>query len=164
MQWTEQQYERVAQYLDGDPIELTAAERDLAEEIENGLSLVTAGIDPHMRRRAMDKARRRMSAALVRPRRRKVFLTCFAAAEAVAVAAVLVVAFALQPVAPPAIHTNDWAHVPLEVIGPDTPTQIAQAISLVRYDIDLLEADMLLLPTAIDPASFEIDELQVHDK
>jgi len=160
MPWTEQQYERVARYLDGESVELTARQRELAEEIRAGRATVTAGIDPRMSRRAIDKARRRMSAELARPRRRKISLACLAAAEAVAVAAVLIIALTLQPMATPETDADNWAEVPLEVIGPDGRSEIAQRISLVRQGIDLIEADILSPAAVIDPAGFEIDELR----
>lgn len=160
MQWTDQQYDRVARYLDGDPLELTDLERDLVEEVRNGLDIVQAGIDLPKRHQAMDKARRRMSAELARPARRRAVLACFTAAEAIAVAAVLVIALALQAIAPIASPLNGWAAIPIEAIGLGETNAFTEQIALVERDIDMLEADLLMPAITMDPASFEIDQLK----
>jgi len=159
MPWTDEQYERVARYLDGEPLVLTERELELAEEIRAGEAVITAGIDPRARHRAMDKARRRMSAELARPTRRRAVLVCFAAAEAVAVAAVLVIALTLQGIAPAPTPANSWADVPLEAIGLAESSEITEHISLVQQDIDLLEAELMMPITSMDPAGYEDDDL-----
>ncbi len=160
MQWTDQQYDRVARYLDGDPLELTDLERDLVEQVHSGLDIVQAGVDLQKRHQAMDKARRRMSAELARPARRKAVLACFTAAEAIAVAAVLVIALALQAIKPATGPLDLWAAVPIEAIGLGETNAITERISLVARDIDMLEVDLLMPATTMDPASFEIDQLK----
>lgn len=159
MPWTDEQYERVARYLDGEPLELTDRELELAEEIRAGEAVVTAGIDPRLRHRAMDKARRRMSAELARPTRRRAVLACFAAAEAVAVAAVLVIALTLQGIAPAPTPANSWTDVPLEAIGLAESSEITEHISLVQQSIDLLEAELMSSITSMDPVDYEDDDL-----
>ncbi len=161
MQWNDKQYERVARYLDGDPVELTSRERELAEEVRSGEVIVTAGIDRRVRHRAMDQARRRMSAELARPTRRKALLACVTAAEAIAVAAVLVIALTLQGVVtPPAAPVSSLAGLPAEALGLAERSEIANRISLVRQDLDMLEAELMVPAAIMDPTSFEIDELR----
>ncbi|HUU22031.1 MAG TPA: hypothetical protein VM389_05790, partial [Phycisphaerae bacterium] len=60
MEPNDQQYERIAQSLDGEPIELTDEEKSVAEEIrrsERELGTILAATPPA---RAMIRARRRM--------------------------------------------------------------------------------------------------------
>ena len=146
-------------HLDGQAVELTNQERRLAEQIASGGAVVTAGIDARLRRQAIDRAKRSMTARLAKNRRRKAILACFTTAESIAVAAVLVIAITLQTMAP-LLHMNIWNNVPLEAFGPDQSGEIAQQISLVQQDIDLLEAELLVSPETMDPAEIEIDELQ----
>ena len=161
MQWTDEQYGRVARYLDGQPVDLTGPERDLAGEITGGGEVfVTGGIDVRQLHRAMATARRQMSVALARPRRRKIFVACFAAAEVAAAAAVLVIMLTVRGMAPPATTHNALADAPLDVISSFADGKIAEEILLVHQDIDLLEAEIYAPAIDFDQASFEIDELQ----
>jgi hypothetical protein len=93
---TEFNYERIALWLDGDPIELTAEERAAADEIRRDELLLDSPIDAADQRRAVDRAANVMRAALARPRRRKRYLGILTAAEAVAVAAVLILFWTVQ--------------------------------------------------------------------
>jgi len=160
LQWTDEQYGRVARYLDGQPVDLTGPERDLAKEITDGEVLVTGGIDVRQLHRAMATARRQMSVALARPRRRKIFAACFAAGEVVAAAAVLIIMLTVRGMSPPAVTHNALVDAPLEVISSPANGDIAEQILLVHQDIDLLEAEICAPAIDFDQASFEIDELQ----
>ena len=96
MSMTESNYERIALWLDGESIELTADERAVADEIRRDELLLDSPIDAADQRHALDRAANRMRAALARPRRRKRFLGLLTAAEAVAVAAVLIMTWTVH--------------------------------------------------------------------
>lgn len=94
MEMTEQQYERVAQWLDGQDVSLNDAERTFAEQIRGQEASVGAMMaDIALPREAFDRASRRMTAALARPtgwRRVGRFVTAASAAAAIIAVAAMV--------------------------------------------------------------------------
>ncbi len=93
MELNEQQYQRVARFLDGEPLELTPQERTVALDIRADMETlgVLKQIQPSSV--AMAMARKRMAGELARPGRRGLRIACFAAAAAAA--AILLVVTAL---------------------------------------------------------------------
>jgi len=91
--------ERIALWLDGEPIELTAEERRIADEILRDQAVLDTAIDPRPRQEAMAHARWRLSGELARPTRRKRWLGALTVVEAAAVAALMIVTWTVHMVA-----------------------------------------------------------------
>lgn len=135
----EDNHDRIAQWLDGQPVELTDSERLIADEIQRDQALLDAPVDPLRQRVAMDHARRQLSAELARPTRRKRWLAVITSTEALAVAALLVVAWLTHVVVvePNRAHdVNDMIEV---VAAPEVPDQI----DLLQDELDALQAEMM---------------------
>jgi hypothetical protein len=67
MTWNEQQYERIARYLDGEPIALTVEERTMAEAFRKEEADLAAVLAEAPSRDALDRSMRRVRAELARP-------------------------------------------------------------------------------------------------
>ena len=93
MKLNEQQYQRIAKFLDGEPIELTPQEQAVVQDIRTGME--TLGVLERLQPSsgAMAMARRRMAGQVARGRHRGLRIASFAAA--VAAAAILLVVTAL---------------------------------------------------------------------
>ncbi len=137
MAMTESNHERIARWLDGESIELTADERAVADEIRRDELLLDSPIDARDQRQAMDRAANRMRASLARPRRRKRYLGWLTAAEAVAVAALLIVTWTV--------------HMVNSGTGPDVPNVYITAVAgldtfdeldFLQDELDSLQADL----------------------
>jgi len=89
MNFDDRQYERVARWLDGESVELTEAERQLAAEIRAGEAALAGRLDVELPSAALVRTARRMSAAAAGSGRSAWWAAVGAAA---AVAAALVVA------------------------------------------------------------------------
>jgi len=164
MSLNDQQYERVASWLDGEDIELSTAERAVAEEIRGDQALLAATIELRRPRRALARAQRRMSAELARPSRRKVWLGWLTAAESVAVAAVVVAVMTIRVVTPngsDAIGRPSWASLPNELFyeSLELITNGDDEIEDVRVGLEALEAEVLVSnpPSVTD---MEMEDLQ----
>ena len=62
MNLTEEQYARVARWLDGQDVELSIEERAAAEEVRRGEADLAVVLDVPVRRETLDRARRRLVA------------------------------------------------------------------------------------------------------
>ncbi|GAG02154.1 unnamed protein product, partial [marine sediment metagenome] len=100
MNLTEEQYARIARWLDGQDVELSAEERAVAAEVRQGEGYLAAMLDVPLRREALDRAWRRLAADLARPRRRALQIG-YAAGAIAAAAAVVILAVTLMH-SPPA--------------------------------------------------------------
>ncbi|MCK5114440.1 MAG: hypothetical protein KAR11_06730 [Phycisphaerae bacterium] len=86
------QFERVARYLDGEDVELTAVELELLDEFNRNEAVVGAQLDVEVPRETVQRAQRRMNAAvLAKPRTAMIFKL----AGAAAVAAIMVLGIGL---------------------------------------------------------------------
>ena len=121
MSMTESNYERIALWLDGDPIELTADERAVADEIRRDELLLDSPINAVDQRRAIDRAANVLRAAMARPRRRKRYLGILTAAEAVAVAAAVILFWAMP------------------FVGTPAPTDLEEVYVVAAADLDTLD-------------------------
>lgn len=154
MDLNDRQNENVARFLDGEKVELTAAERTAADEIlrmEIGLGEELAA---QPSREATQRARRRMRAALARPRRRQ-----WVGAVAVAAAAVILIAVAVtQFISPPAVSPETKLDV--DVLA-DVYLEADQSADLdvLAEEIAQLEADMVS-SLSTQRAQSELDELE----
>ena len=95
MRWNDEQYGRVAGWLDGEPVRLTDAERAAAEQIRRAERRLAAMMDLAVPPASLARARRRMASELARPRRR--MLRIGLAAAAVAAAAIVIATIAPRP-------------------------------------------------------------------
>ena len=148
MQLTERQYERIAQWLDGQELELSPAEQAAAQEILDGEAFLAPHWGLQAPPHALQKARRRMLCDIARPGRLTIWLR---RAAGIAAAALLVgiTTWALRDVYtrgpsranPP--MTESPAQVPIEVVL----TEMENAADLGPTELVLarvrdLEADM----------------------
>jgi len=90
MHWTDEQYERVARRLDGEAVELTSAEEALAAAVRRGEVETARALDVALPAAAKARARRRLVAALARPRWRAASWAVTGAAAAAVLIAVAI--------------------------------------------------------------------------
>lgn len=155
MNMTEEQYERIAAYLDGEPVELTPDELTAAGEIDSSLRNLGEAVDAPAPTEVMARSRRRIQAALA-PRGGRRLL------KAVSVAAVIVLAVLVWPArdqAPPETTSNI----------PDTPVTLsveelleattaeAALPGLAQAEADALDLDSDMLATRADPTAGGLD-------
>ena len=153
----ERQYERIARHLDGEPVELTADEQAVAQEIRHGEAELAAMPQAQPPRRLMDRLRGQMlAAAPAQPRQRviRVLLPAAAAVAAVIIAAVLWLA--------------PWRPGEAPRAAAELPNMIATVYGSVDENIDLdviadeleeLEAGMVASLPA-EPLDAEIETFQ----
>lgn len=172
MEHTPEQYQRVARFLDGEAVELDAAERRLAEEIAGDLRAVGEAIGPAENPAAVALARRKLAGALPpSPGRRGRVIRPWAylAVGATAAAAVLVAALAAWsnrnpgpqpgpgPIAQaenlPELTVEEWVQVTAEAA--DEPADVG----LLEEELYALEAE-LLDRGSIGGVSGELDRLE----
>ena len=137
MAMTESTYERIARRLDGESIELTADERAVADEIRRDGLLLDSPIDPTDQRQAMDRAANRMRAALARPRRRKRYLGLLTAAEAVAVAALLIMTWTLH-----VVDSGNIPSLPDIYVVATADLDMVDELNIFQDELDSLQADL----------------------
>jgi len=155
MEPNDQQYERIARWLDGEPVELTDEERSVAEEIrrsEGELGTILPATPPA---KAMIRARRRMQAELARPRRARMPSVRYAAVAAAAAAAILIAL---------AMFWHSARPGSLEIVIPPLPPDVLVAeaskvgaaveLEVLEQEIDALEAELL---TTVWPPPAEMD-------
>ncbi|HUS48147.1 MAG TPA: hypothetical protein VM098_08505 [Phycisphaerae bacterium] len=168
----EEQYERVARWLDGEKVKLTPPEQDATEEICRTEADLASALDAASRQASMDRARRRLAAALARPQLRlwRIGALATAAAAAVVLAAVLWHPTGQPPVTAPQltlqvqqVQANGAYLAALEYFAAD------DELDMVKHDLDDLAADMALAaaPRAIDlkmeAIEKDIDEFLFED-
>jgi anti-sigma-K factor RskA len=167
----EEQYERVARWLDGEKVKLTPPEQDATEEICRAEADLASALDAASRQASMDRARRRLAAALARPQLRLWRIGALAAAAAaVVLAAVLWHPTGQPPATAPQLTPQvqrgqaDGAYLAaLEYFAAD------DELDIVKHDLDDLAADLALAaaPRAIDlkmeAIEKDIDEFLFED-
>ena len=137
MAMTESNCERIARWLDGESIELTVDERAVADDIRRDELLLDSPIDPTDQRRAMDRAANRMRAALARPRRRKRYLGLLTAAEAVAVAALLIMTWTLH-----VVSNGDDLSLPNVYVLATADLDTVDELDIFQDELDSIQADL----------------------
>ena len=150
--------DRIASWLDGDNIALSESERALADEIRRDQMVLDTPIDRRRVHLAMDHARRRMTAELARPSRRKQWLAVITSTEAIAVAALLVVTILTGMVT----NGSDPASLDAMIRVVNTP-DVPDDFDLVQDELDALEAELFVdVPgenrTGPDSVPLEFDE------
>lgn len=140
MELNEQQYQRVARFLDGEPLELTGEERAVALEIRIGLEGLDVLKQIQPSSGAMAMARKRMAGEASRPGRRGLRIACFA--TAVAAAAILLAVMALPP------DGIDQPGPPIVILPPDVEAAIYDSenddpdLYFIASELAELEADV----------------------
>ena len=149
MPLNEEQYERIARWLDGEPIELSEVERAVAEEIRRDEAFVASLAPVQAPTTALDRARRRMTAELARPSHRTNWVGRFAVAAAAVAIAVLAAWMLMSdpgtkktPIAKPGPENGE---VPFEVVleHMDDDTQLDE-IDVLGDELAELRADIFL--------------------
>ena len=156
MRISEEQYERVAQYLDGRDIDLDGAERDLSEEIRRDERLLAA-FDVAPPASAMARARKRMIAALGRVRTRLLWLGRVVGVESAAVAALLLVAVTLATISTGPARRTRPAPVPTSVLLAPVVAPAGDDLDILAGQLDELEADMV---ASLTTSRLEIESLE----
>jgi hypothetical protein len=162
MTLNEQQYERIARWLDGEALQLTAEEMSAALEVragEAGLAGMLA--DVIVPPGAMARANRRLVAATAGAWRRVAVRWCVGAAS-VAAAAIIAVTVLLHnnptPIRPdrPLVA----AAVPYDVwVGSMEPSAAGTELTVVGDELDRLQAE-LETPRSAMPVDRQIDSIQ----
>ena len=116
MPMTDEQYERIAGWLDGRDVALSEAERAVADEIRRDERMLASAGGGDWPRKALVRASRRMTAELARPSRR-LWVSRLAAAGAVAAA--IIVAAALLPTGPVGTKRPVIETLGTVIAGPD---------------------------------------------
>lgn len=159
MQLSQHEYERIARRLDGEAVDLTAAERAAAEEIlrdERALRPALAVCAPS---EAMAKARRRLTAELARPAHGIRWIRYLAASVSSAAIALIAVGL-MRQIAPP---FGPRPPVPLSVYVDALDMSLA---STVAYDLlnaelkDLTRPDRDTTPVAPPAPGLSIDDVE----
>jgi len=170
----EQQYERVAQWLDamevsgrdfaafvqqGQPFDLSREERLAAQQVLRDEALLEGALDVELPAQATQRARRRAVAELARPRR-ILLRVGFAAAAATAVAAAIVIAVSFWPTNPSA-PANDavgqWASQWINAV--ENPPR-HDDVDILAMQAEELKADMVVSLPAGGPVDYQIDSIQ----
>lgn len=158
MKISKEQYERIAQHLDGGDIRLDGAERKLSDQIRRDEQLLGA-LDVVPPARAMARAQRRMIAALARPGGRMRWLRYVVGIEAAAVAALLLVAITLASISTDLVDQRGPVVVPTSVFVASTESLAQGDLEVLARQIDELEAEIAAsLP--INHGDVEIDLLE----
>ena len=158
MSLEDRHYDRVARYLDGEELKLTPQEQHLAEQIRRQEAALGTTMDLAVPPAAMERARRRMTAQLARPRRWNIRGICAVGAAAAAVMlAVVIHTYVVQPQRDAQLASSQrdllqWAQ-------PD-PQQEDVELSLLTEEVDRLSAEMLASSGSQPSVDMSLDELE----
>jgi len=166
MALSEKEYERIADWLDGRDVPLTEAERAVAEEVRRDERMLASAAGGDWPRKAFERASRRMTAELARPRR--LWIGRFAATAAAA-AAIVAIAL-LLPTGPhtPTTLTDggegtSTAPVPIETLVEQMEESVRPpvVVELLAGELESLEADVVV-SAEIGPMELEINAMEVE--
>ena len=152
---TEEQYRRVAQWLDGEPVSLSDPERAAAEALRDDEAFL-AGVAPaEAPATALHGAGRRLRAEMARPSHAVVW---FRRLAAVAAAAIVVLSASLwQP-----RQTGGTAEPPVETVLVEMENATsAGEVDLLADELASFQADLLPTP-ASDVTDLEIEAIEQH--
>lgn len=148
----EEQYERIGRYLDGEDIELSDEQRELAAEIRQDLGLLGERLSCDPPAASVDRARRRMHAAQAGQKQRYT-LARFGALAGLGAAAALLV-FAMQSFYLPApTHDTTTPYVPTTVLR-----------DAVEPQSDTFDVRMALLAEDLRQEEAALAELAIGDE
>ncbi len=169
MSYTQEQWERVARYLDGHALELTDVEMALAGELKGEEALVEPALDMTAPSESSSRAMSRLQNAAIRLgkklRLRRAVLTGYSLAAA---AAILLAMVGMWFNAPKAIPGPDQslavAYVPTDVLVkfvqiPETNKNFLDEVDLLGGQIDLELADVVVDDTPTAPIDNQMDTL-----
>jgi len=155
----EEQYERIARWLDGEDLELSAAERGAAEEIRRAEAGLAQALKVSAPPAAINRARRRIIAAMAHPRVRLWRVGAFAAASAAA--AVLLTVLLWHARQQPAQPTPLPRQVKIDATFLKALEEAADGdeIDLIKQELDEIAADVALV-TGPPAMELRIDDLE----
>ncbi len=163
MKISKEQYDRIAQHLDGGDIRLDGDERKLSDQIRRDERLLGA-LDVEPPARAIVRAQRRMIAALARPDGRLRWLRYVVGIEAAAVAALLLVAVTLAGISTGLVGLRGPVVVPTSVFVASTESLAQGDLEVLARQIDELEAEIVAsLPISYGDLEIELLERDVQD-
>ncbi len=142
MTYTEQQYERAGQWLDGQTVDLTADERRLADEIRSGEGMLCA-LEAAVPPAAMARAQRRLVAAAAKPGRIRLALKYVVGVEAAAIAGAAMILITLGVLSQ---DPSPAASVPTELLINAAQKPINADIQALGDRMDQLESDIVSTP------------------
>ena len=141
MSLTEEQYERIALWLDGRDVTLDEAERAAADQIRRDEAMLGRRLGAEAPPQALRRAANRMTAELARPRRQTIWVGRFAAAAAAAVLIALIIWTSPKDRTDPPVGQQ---MVPIEVVLDEMQNAAeAGAIDLVADELDALESEIV---------------------
>ncbi|MCE5328182.1 MAG: hypothetical protein LLG01_17385 [Planctomycetaceae bacterium] len=153
MDYTTQHYERVAQWLDGQTLELTAQEQALADEIRSGEGVLCA-LEASVPATAMARAQRRLVAAAAKPSRIRLALKYVVGVEAAAIAGAAMILVTLGVLSQ---DTPAPAIVPTEVLISAAQKPVSPGIQALAERMDQLESEIVSTPAARSSATGDGD-------
>ncbi len=165
----EEQYERIAGWLDGEAVELSGDERAAAEEIRSDEAHIAAAMEMPAPRAATDRARRRLTAALAHPKLRWRRVGTFAAASAAAAALLAVLLWQPGPQQPTTHAAGTPGLTDSAFIAALEAASAEDEIDLISNDLDEVAADITVaagpapLEMQIDALEKTLDEFYIND-
>ncbi|MDY6913293.1 MAG: hypothetical protein SVT52_02390 [Planctomycetota bacterium] len=161
MERDERQDDRIARWLDGQDVALTESERAEAMGFVEAERSVGRRLDAAPPRQAMDRARRRLTAELARPRRRheqRARLIAVAAAAAlilVAVAAKLMMDYGSAPVGEAPVYQG----IPIETLVAAAQQSVADdEIDMLAGELSQLQAELVVSMPSDDDIWFQLND------
>ena len=150
MTMNDEQYQRIARWLDGADVLLSEAELAAADEIVRGERTLAPLMPADVPHEVLARASRRMTAELLRPARRLWIRR--AAAAAAAAAAIIVLAILLNQGTPPPAKLPtrapgvEMADMPIETLVEqmEAATRPGVVVELLAGELRSIEADMLV--------------------
>jgi hypothetical protein len=167
----ETQHERVARYLDGERVELSADERALADELRAGEGFLAADLDVRCTAAARRRAQRRLYAAVsARPRRSLRFVALAGSVAAAAAVVLLAVQVFWNPSLPDGMVV-ETVHVPTDVLmqSVESSSDLDLELELLAGQIEQAQAEPKLASgddtqeTAVDDLQEKIDRFWADD-
>lgn len=157
----EAQYERIARYLDGERVELSADEQALADDLRAGERFLADGLAVNCPHSASRRAQRRLySAVAARPRRTLRFVALAGSVAAAAAVVLLAVHVFWNPSLPEGMVV-ETVHVPTDVLmqSVESTSDLDLELELLAGQIEQAQAERKLA-SGDDSQAARTDDLQ----
>lgn len=161
MMWNEQQYERIARYLDGEPVALTVEEQAMAETFRREEADLAAMLVETPSRAALDRSMRRVRAELARPMHHWSYRGISVAAAAMVLAVIgisLLWPMFQQPPRAESASGADWAGL-MKIYDSARLDDTNVDLDLLDNQLLELQAEMAAIPT-VNRIEAELDLLE----
>lgn len=156
----ERNYQRVARYLDGEAIELDAAERALADEIRRDESSLYTRLDVPLPD-GLEQRQARRVLSVSRPRRRLLRFSAWGGALAAAAAMLLVAVLHTQPTSKPKTLTPQSQITTEQYVESLAPqAEVDTELELLSDMLDEVEADLAFVSDNALEVDGSIEELE----